>query len=45
MAPAARTRLKISVRKLAAPRPEWALPPRRRECTTSPVPAMAATSG
>ena len=32
-----RTRLKLSVRKLAAPRPELALKPRWRECTTPPA--------
>ena len=45
LAPAARTRSIVSVRKLAAPRPEFAVPPRNRACSTSPVPAPTATSG
>ena len=43
--PAVRTRLDVSVTRLAAPRPVWALPLRRRQCTTSPVPAITAYYG
>jgi hypothetical protein len=41
VAPAARTRLKVPVTKLATLRAEWAWPRRRRECTTSQVLALA----
>jgi hypothetical protein len=44
-APAVRTRLTVSVTKLAAPRADPALPPRILLCATSPVTAMVASSG
>jgi hypothetical protein len=45
VAPARRARLIVSATKLAAPRPVLATPSRRRELSTSPVPATVASSG
>ena len=45
LAPAERSRLTVSARKLAGPRALPALPPRSRVCRTCPVSARVASSG